>query len=298
MIKLTYKGDDTMYIGTNGKKFYKAALHQHSTLSDGKLTPEEIAKIYKQSGYDALALTDHWKYGESRELEGLHIISGCEYNMGGNHKTMHIVGFGMRSDPEIPNNEDRQYTVNKIREAGGIAVLAHPAWSLNSMDDVRHLEGIDATEIYNSVSEQGQSLRAYSDHFVDLCARNGYYYGILATDDAHYYDGIDDRKGWVMVEAEELSDRAIVEAIKARRFYSTQGPHLQVEYTDGKLIIDCSPCSVIAVLSDGAWLPRRAARGSGLTHYEYDICQDDLWARVEVRDPLGKRAWSNIVDLS
>ena len=287
-----------MITDNKGNNYYKVALHQHSTLSDGKLSPEEIARIYKCSGYDALALTDHWKYGDSRELEGLHIISGCEFNVGGNNETMHIVGFGMEHDPKLDPEMPRQEIVDGINNAGGIAVIAHPAWSLNSMDDVRELDGIEATEIYNSVSEQGQSLRAYSDHFVDLCARNGYRYGILAADDAHYYGGVDDRKGWVMVNAPELTDKAIVEAIKARRFYASQGPELYVEYKDGKLVIDCSPCSVIAVLSDGAWLPQRVIRGQNLTHYEYPICKDDIWARVEVRDEEGKRAWSNIFELN
>ena len=41
------------------KKQYKANLHSHSTLSDGKLTPEELKKLYKDNGYDILAITDH-----------------------------------------------------------------------------------------------------------------------------------------------------------------------------------------------------------------------------------------------
>ena len=38
---------------------YKANLHCHSTLSDGKLTPEELVKIYKEHGYSILSITDH-----------------------------------------------------------------------------------------------------------------------------------------------------------------------------------------------------------------------------------------------
>lgn len=39
--------------------FYKANLHCHSTLSDGKLTPEELKEEYKSRGYSVLAYTDH-----------------------------------------------------------------------------------------------------------------------------------------------------------------------------------------------------------------------------------------------
>ncbi len=41
------------------KKQFKANLHCHSTLSDGKLTPEELKEAYKREGYDVLSITDH-----------------------------------------------------------------------------------------------------------------------------------------------------------------------------------------------------------------------------------------------
>ena len=65
-----------------GNKRYKINLHTHTTVSDGRKTPEEAARIYKEKGYDAIAITDHWKVGEERELEGLKIFWGCEYDFG------------------------------------------------------------------------------------------------------------------------------------------------------------------------------------------------------------------------
>lgn len=41
------------------KKQYKANLHGHSTLSDGKLAPEALRDAYKAHGYSILAITDH-----------------------------------------------------------------------------------------------------------------------------------------------------------------------------------------------------------------------------------------------
>ena len=40
-------------------QFYKANLHCHSTMSDGKLTPEEIKEEYMKRGYSVVAITDH-----------------------------------------------------------------------------------------------------------------------------------------------------------------------------------------------------------------------------------------------
>ena len=40
-------------------QFYKANLHCHSTLSDGRLTPAQLKEIYKSHGYAVLCITDH-----------------------------------------------------------------------------------------------------------------------------------------------------------------------------------------------------------------------------------------------
>lgn len=39
--------------------FYKANLHCHTTISDGKRTPEEIKALYMKKGYSIVAYTDH-----------------------------------------------------------------------------------------------------------------------------------------------------------------------------------------------------------------------------------------------
>lgn len=43
----------------SGGQFYKANLHCHSTLSDGRLTPAELKAAYKAAGYSILCITDH-----------------------------------------------------------------------------------------------------------------------------------------------------------------------------------------------------------------------------------------------
>ena len=47
------------YLISPAKRQYKANLHCHSVLSDGRLTPEELKALYKSHGYDILAITDH-----------------------------------------------------------------------------------------------------------------------------------------------------------------------------------------------------------------------------------------------
>lgn len=52
---------------TNGK-FYKANLHCHTTLSDGKMTAAEVKEYYLKNGYNIVAYTDHSKYAYHKEL--------------------------------------------------------------------------------------------------------------------------------------------------------------------------------------------------------------------------------------
>lgn len=40
-------------------RFYKANLHCHSTISDGKLTPEQLKETFLEKGYSVLCYTDH-----------------------------------------------------------------------------------------------------------------------------------------------------------------------------------------------------------------------------------------------
>lgn len=41
------------------KQAFKANLHTHSNLSDGKLPPEQLAELYRGHGYQVLSITDH-----------------------------------------------------------------------------------------------------------------------------------------------------------------------------------------------------------------------------------------------
>lgn len=290
-----------MFYDMFGNVRLKVGLHIHTTISDGRKTPEEAARIYKAAGFDTVAFTDHWKYSSEQELEGLKILSGCEYNLGGKDTAvdvMHIVGVGMAEDPQVDRQTaTRQQTIDAIQKKGGIAILAHPAWSLNTPAHAMALNGFDAVEIYNTVSDVNQSSRPYSGYFVDLLANEGVSYPLVAADDVHYYAGEDETKSYIMVKASENTRECILQAIRDGEFYATQGPELHMRIEGEKVIVDCSPCVKIDVLTNSSWCPDKITRGSGLTHAEYTIKDWDKWVRVEVLDEEGNYAWSNIIML-
>ena len=300
-----------MFIDITGKKRLKIGLHTHTTLSDGHKTPVEVAAIYAAAGYDAIALTDHWVYGAGGELEGLAILSGCEYNVSGVDEwtgvmeTYHVVGIGMTRDPHLPEDYPRntdgrirdrvRHIVSAIREAGGLAVLAHPAWSLNTPEQILGCGDFDATEIYNSVSDWGMSDRPYSGLIVDQIATYGTYLPLLATDDTHYYDG-DQCRGAVMVEADAVEELGLVEALRSGRFYATQGPEVHLEQISPTTVkVTCTPAVKIAFLSNSVWSAGRMIRGEGITEAVYEVKRHESFVRVEVTDAEGRVGYSNII---
>ena len=63
------------------QKFFKANLHCHSTISDGIHTPEQLKAMYREKGYNILAITDHENIVSHSELddEDFLTITSAEY---------------------------------------------------------------------------------------------------------------------------------------------------------------------------------------------------------------------------
>ncbi|WP_342618479.1 3',5'-nucleoside bisphosphate phosphatase [Rhodoferax sp. GW822-FHT02A01] len=77
-----------------------ADLHCHSVVSDGTLTPEELAERAKAHGVELWALTDHDEIGgQKRALaaahaQGMRYLTGVEISVTFIGQTVHIVGLG------------------------------------------------------------------------------------------------------------------------------------------------------------------------------------------------------------
>jgi predicted metal-dependent phosphoesterase TrpH len=77
-----------------------ADLHCHSVVSDGTLTPEQLAARAKANGVALWALTDHDEVGgqdralAAAQANGLKYLTGVEISITFAGKTVHIVGLG------------------------------------------------------------------------------------------------------------------------------------------------------------------------------------------------------------
>ena len=284
-----------------GKNRLKINLHLHTTNSDGEKTPEEAAAIYKKAGYDILAITDHWEYNPSGNIAGLRILSGGEYNIGGadaSSGVFHILALGCTSEPQLEKKSLPQEIIREIKRCQGMPVLAHPAWSLNRTEQLPLLEGIEATEIYNSVSDAGESSRPYSGDFIDTAACMGLHYPLIADDDTHFYNGEDETTSYIMLACEsDATDREILDAIRRKDFYATQGPEIHISRKGDRVSVQCSPVCRISFFSNAVWAPERCHRGENLTGASCVLRPFETFIRAEVTDRNGRKAWSNIISL-
>ena len=79
-------------------------LHNHSTCSDGLLSPTQLIELAARTGTDAIALTDHDNIDGLAEADaaarrvGIGFVPGVEISVSWGDATLHVVG--LKIDPE------------------------------------------------------------------------------------------------------------------------------------------------------------------------------------------------------
>jgi len=79
-------------------------LHNHSTSSDGLLSPTELIELASRTGADAIALTDHdtttglAEAAEAARAAGIGFVPGVEVSVTWGETVLHVVG--LQIDPE------------------------------------------------------------------------------------------------------------------------------------------------------------------------------------------------------
>jgi predicted metal-dependent phosphoesterase TrpH len=124
-------------------------LHCHSTMSDGRMPPEELAKKLYTLKVSYAALTDHDtveglpSFRQALMQYGIGFVSGLEMTTNHEGKRVHILAYGFdpentellqsldeikrHNDPSIPKPYPTSAAaILQIHHAGGISILAHP----------------------------------------------------------------------------------------------------------------------------------------------------------------------------
>lgn len=292
-------------------RFWRGNLHTHSTRSDGVLDPEEVCRRYRSEGYDFLALTDHFvgSYGYPivdtvrYRTNSFTTILGAELHSGAmaNGELWHILAVGLPPDfapshsPSFlpaPGQETGPEIAARAVASGAFVAIAHPQWSGLTLEDARSIAAAHAVEIYNHGCATGCD-RPDGAAIADLLLTEGRRLTLIATDDAHFSEP-DHFGGWVMVKAEENTPEALLAALKAGAFYSSQGPELRDVYLDGDhVVVECT--AAVSVVAIGHGTGAKSVHGHSMTQARVPLARlnNSPWVRVSVIDAAGKRAWSN-----
>lgn len=302
-------------------RFYKANLHCHTVLSDGKWTPEQVKEEYMRRGYSVVAYTDHRHYGWHPELmdENFVPVAGFEADLNEPFRkpgdfqrvrTYHINFYD--SDPaarqdfraeQPPQRYGDIHSLNNfvagMKDQGFLSCYNHPYWSLQNYTDYRDLCGVFAMEIYNHGCEL-DGLYGYAPQAYDEMLRAGTRLFCLATDDNHdsFAPGdprCDSFGGWTMLKMEKLDYPSVIATLEQGNFYASSGPELEELYIqDNALHVRCSPVEKIYVITEGRrCLMRLAEPGATVTEAVFPLRGDEGYLRVDCRDAQGRHAYSN-----
>jgi len=288
-----------MKLFDNQLNWYKGNLHCHTNISDGAVSPDKCVEMYKEHGYDFLSITDHRKYYAGYQEKNFLMLSGTEFHLNNlvPRKAYHIVGIGIENEIYTDDDFTPQRIIDEINKQNGIAIIAHPSWSLLTHSDLLDLYDYAGIEVWNSISEV-QSLRGNSSGYLDVAASKGTVKLMFASDDTHKY-GKELFGGYSMVNSGSLDKYSIMESIRAGNFYCSQGPEIkQITVNEDSIYVECTPVKHIAFLSDTFFSARDKIwyREDGLLdEASYKIRETDNIVRVEFTDENGKKAWSQFI---
>ncbi len=267
-------------------KFYKANMHSHTTISDGKLTPEEMKAAYVEKGYSIVAFTDHEimiPHSELRDESFLPItayeIQLRDWNRHPNCiKLYHMNVYSPDPDRYLSktyckkdamwgnivnhftdemaaagieqrsySKEFAQWIIDTANSEGMLVSYNHPVWSLQNHDDYSGLKGIWGVEWYNT----GCVIAGYVDSeqpIIDLLGEGERVFP-LATDDSHSL--LSAFGGWIQVKAKSLDYTTVFEALRRGDFYSSTGPEIKsLILEDGVVKIKTSAAKRISLVTD------------------------------------------------
>ncbi len=285
-------------------RFWRGNIHGHSTNSDGSWSPAEVCAAYRREGYHFIALTDHFleRYGfpvtdtSAYRGDGFTTILGAEVHAPQTSRGMdwHILAVGLPVDfPPTAAQETGPELSQRCVDAGAFVAIAHPPWYNLTLEDGLSLTSAHAVEVYNHTCEV-LAARGDGSSMWDSLLSAGCPLAGIAVDDSHFTHGAREGfGGWVMVKAEQNTPETLLDALKAGRFYASQGPRIDdVRLEEAMLVVECSPAAEVFALGPGA--TAKSVSGPSLRRAEIPLDPfKNAWMRVLVRDANGKSAWTN-----
>ncbi|MBE6713334.1 MAG: hypothetical protein E7580_07445 [Ruminococcaceae bacterium] len=206
----------------------------------------------------------------------------------------------VKFDPAVPDYV-RTYSAEGVsdmmrlgRENGFFVIYNHPTWSCEDYSDYMGYEHLHAMEIMNYTCIRA-GFPEYNERVYDDLLRGGKRILCIGADDGH---GTGSMCGcYMMVKAEKLEYRAVMDAIMKGDFYSSEGPEIKALYLeDGKVTVETSEVAEIR-FTTGIRKAKRFVPGEdqplACATYELPVDKDPYYFRITVTDKNGKHAYTN-----
>ena len=276
-------------------RWYKAALHVHTTDSDGNSSPQDTVKLYADMGFDLVCLTDHDGTEHLPESQsGMLVVPGAELGLSG-RCDYHLVILGLER-PRRYRPDDVGSLLQLGHDRHVAIVLAHPSWSHLTLPDIMAIDGLSAVEVYNSGCDR-EVARGFSDSHWDEILDTGRCLWGIAVDDGHV--AIDDiGRGWAMLKLRERTRESLVESLRNGWFYSSTGIAIRkLTVEQRRISVLCDPVARIDFVAGpkpGQGKVVCSRSGISLIEAAFEVRADFTgWVRVQCVGADGRRAWTN-----
>ncbi|KAJ2874898.1 hypothetical protein GGH93_002026 [Coemansia aciculifera] len=121
--------------------------HAHTTISDGRLTPEQLVEYSIAQGFNAIIVTDHntvagglraETYAKSKYPGRFIVVPGMEYSNCRIHMNFININTTVTvGNKELPSDENIKQAIAKVHELGGLVIVNHIPWSNHSLDRIQ-----------------------------------------------------------------------------------------------------------------------------------------------------------------
>lgn len=297
--------------GFAGKRWFKGNTHTHTTMSDGDSPPEVVAKWYKDHGYRFLVLSDHNVFIDPAILHHLVdstflLIPGEEVTVKFQQKPVHVNGLNISQliNPIVDTSlvGTIQKNVDAVRAVEGVPHINHPnfGWAFSQrellqINNDKLLEIFNGHPLVNNFGGGGwPSMEEVWDH---LLTAGKEIYGI-AVDDAHHFQGefapgrSNPGRGWVVVRAENLAARKIVESLEKGLFYASTGVELDdIKITPTQIEIHIAKHGDFKFHTEFVGVSGKTLLNSETNPAIYQLSGDEQYVRAKVYDSGGYVAW-------
>lgn len=229
-------------IGTHGRGWYRGDLHAHTTHSDARWELDGLLDWAKQEQLDFCTLSDHNTVSGMLSVDAaprpdLLLIGGMELTTFWGHAlalgVREWIDWRVRPSGDPRGERTMEQIAAEVTARGGLFIIAHPKaigdpectgcrWVYEEMQP----GSARAVEVWNdpwsSPSDNDEDALALAFDWLN----RGYRLALTAGTDNHGGDMGGEPYGFNVVQADDLTEHAILSAVRAGRLYLSSGPRL------------------------------------------------------------------------